>query len=372
MKKLCSMLLMLMTCLMLTVPALAAEVAPQQEAGAYAYVTVPWSSAYTWTAAPWTANASYMVRPWETGYHSHVMPAGGTYSPAAHTNYIYDTIWRSQTATLNNFQRIRTYASGTYKDVPAGAWYENGIRTLYERGLLGDSKNFGPRSNMTLGEVVSLAVRVHAIYNGWAIPDGMSDLQYALNVGIVAADQYSDYNDLATRRSFAAIMAKSVASSSLRGINSIMDGAIPDVPAADPGAWGIYTLYRAGVLSGNNRWGTFAPDSLITRDSAVVITARILDPAQRVSTSMVAIQPASVSLSQSSLSLRPGESRRLVAYTYPASSTNQVVRWTSSDYSVASVDANGTVICYRPGTAIISAVTAAGSQAVCAVTVTWY
>ena len=373
MKKLCSMLLALAACLILTVPALAADVAPAQEAGAYAYVTVPWSSAYTWTAAPWTANASYAVRPWETGYHSHVMPAGGTYSPAAHTNYIYDTIWCNQTATLSNFQKIKAYAPGaTYKDVPAGAWYETGIRTLYERGLLGESKNFNPRGNLTLGEVVSLAVRIHAIYNGWAIPDGMSDLQYALNVGIVAADQYSDYNDLATRRSFAAIMSKAVPSSALRGINSIMDGAIPDVPSNDPGAWGIYTLYRAGVLSGNNVWGNFAPNSLITRDSAMVIAARIVDPAQRVSTSMVALQPASVSLSQSSLALHPGESRTLTAYVYPASAANQVARWTSSDYSVASVDAYGTVTCYQPGTAIISAVTAAGSRAVCTVTVSWY
>lgn len=372
MKKLCSMLLVLATCLILTVPALAAEVAPAQEVGAYGYVTVPWSSAYTWTAAPWSANASYVVRPWETGYHTHVMPAGGTYSPAAHTNYVYDTIWRNQTATLSNFQKIKTYTPGIYKDVPAGAWYETGVRTLYERGLLGESKNFNPRSNMTLGEVVSLAVRIHAIYNGWAMPDGMSDLQYALNVGIVGADQYDNYNDLATRRSFTAILSKAVPSSALRGINSIMDGAIPDVPADDPGAWGIYTFYRAGVLAGNNRWGTFAPNDLITRDSAAVITARILDPAQRVSTSLVAVQPASVSLSQSSLALRPGESRTLAAYVYPASASNQVARWTSSDYTVASVDANGTVTCYQPGTALISAVTAAGSRAVCTVTVSLY
>ena len=372
MKKLCSMLLMLLTCLMLTVPAFAEELAPTPEVGAYAYVTVPWSNAYTWTAAPWTANASYVVRPWETGYHTHVMPANATYSPAAHTNYIYDTIWRNQTASLNNFLRVKSYSAGTFKDVPAGAWYETGVRTLYERGLLGDSKNFNPRSKMTLGEVVSLAVRIHAIYNGWAIPDGMSELQYALNVGIVSADQYNNYNDLATRRSFAAILSKAVPSSALRGINSIMDGAIPDVPMSDPGASGIYTLYRAGVLAGNNRWGNFAPNDPITRDSAAVIAARLLVPSQRISTSLVAVQPASVSLSQSVLTLRPGESRTLVSYVYPATAANQVVRWSSSDYSVASVDAYGTVICYQPGTAVISAVTAAGSVATCTVTVSWY
>lgn len=372
MKKLCSMMIALAACMMLSVPALAAEAAPAPEVGAYGYVVTPWSSAYTYTSAPWAANASYVVRPWETGY-THVMPAGGTYSPAAHTNYIYDTIWRSQLGSLSNFQRVKTYTADTYKDVPAGAWYEKGVRTLYECGLLGESAKFNPRSNMTLGEVVSLAVRIHSIYNGWSIPAGMSELQYALNVGIVSADQYDNYNDYATRRSFAAILSKAVPSSALRGINSVMDGAIVDVPVGDPGAEGIYTLYRAGVLSGTNVWGTFAPNDRITRDSAAVIAARILDPTQRVSSSLVAVQPASVSISQSTLSLRPGESRTLVAYVYPASAANQVVRWTSSDYSVAGVDSHGTVTCYRPGTAVISAVTAAGSSAACTVMVSgWY
>lgn len=369
MKKICSLILTLAACLMLTVPAFAEELAPTPEVGAYGYTVTPWSGVYM---RPWSANASYVVRPWESGYYTHVMPAGATYSPAAHTNYVYDVVWRSQNGSLNNFRPVKTYTSGTYKDVPAGAWYETGVRTLYERGLLGDSKNFNPRGGMTLAEVVSLAVRIHAIYNGWAIPDGMSELQYALNVGIVSADQYDDYNDAATRRSFAAILAKAVPSSALKGINAIMDGTIPDVPSDDPGAWAIYTLYRAGVLSGNNAWGTFAPNERITRDSAAVIAARLLVPSQRQNSSLVAVQPASVSMSQSVLSLNPGQTKALTAYVYPASAANQVVRWSSSNYSVASVNSQGTVTAYQPGTAVITAVTASGATAACTVTVGWY
>lgn len=380
MKKLCSILLTLVTCLMLTVPALAAEtgVAAVAEAnsdtGAYGYVVTPWSSAYTFTAGPWTANASYVVRPWESNRPGYAMSVNGTAALAPHTNYIYDTIWRNKTESLNNFQRFRTYTAKTYKDVPSGAWYEQGVRTLYECGLLGDSEKFGPRAALTLGDVVSMAVRVHSIYHNWSIPADMSDLQYALNVGIVTAGQYDNYNDLATRRSFAAIMSKAVPASALKGINAILDGAIPDVPMSDPGSWGIYTLYRAGVLAGNNAWGTFAPNDGITRDSAAVITARIIDPAQRQRTNLVTVvQPVSVSVSQSSLSLYPGESRTLVSYVYPATAANQIVRWASSDYGVASVDAYGTVTCYRPGTAVITATTAAGTTASCTVMVSnWY
>ena len=138
--------------------------------------------------------------------------------------------------------------------MPSGAWYEEGVRTLYERGLLADTTNFRPRNGMTLAEVVSLAVHIHSIYNNWSIPSGMSELQYALNVGIVTHGQYDNYNDPATRRSFAAILSKALPASAMRGINSVLDGAIPDVPMSDPGAWGIYTLYRAGILWNNNDW----------------------------------------------------------------------------------------------------------------------
>jgi hypothetical protein len=369
MKKLCSMILVLASCLILTVPALAAEAALPAEAGASGYVVNPWTGGYVYTTSPWAANASYVVRPWETGY-TYAMPANGTYVAApTRSNYVYDTIWTNRAQGLANFQLVKAYSSGTFKDVPAGAWYEQGLKTLYERGLIGESKNFRPRSGMTLGEVVSLAVRMHSIYNNWSIPAGMSDLQYALNVGIVSADQYDNYNDPATRRSFAAIMAKALPSSALRGINAVMDGAIPDVPSSDPGAWAIYTLYRAGVLAGTNAWGTFAPNERITRDSAAVIAARILDPSQRQSNNLTVVQPASVSLSQSSLSLYPGESRTLAAYVYPAGTVSRNVYWTSSDYTVATVNANGTVTSLRPGTAIITAATSAGTVSACTVRV---
>ncbi len=366
MKKLCSMLLALVTCLMLTVPVFAAEVAgTTAEAGA-GYAMSPWNNGYVYSVGPWVSNASYIVRPWEGNYTYVATPNN--------SGFVYQPVWAGGAQGMGNFQRVRTYTSSTYKDVPSGSWYENGVRTLYEMGLLPDTVNFRPRSNLTLREAVSLAVRIHGVYNNWSIPAGMSEIQYALNVGIVTSDQYDNYDDPATRRSFAAILSKAVPASAMRGINSVMDGAIPDVPMSDPGAWGIYTLYRAGVLSGNNAWGNFAPNQRITRDSAAVIAARLVDPAQRKnSVSLVAAQPAGVSLSQASLALYPGESRTLAAYVYPVGVASQSVRWTSSDYTVASVDAYGTVTAYRPGTVIVSATSPAGAVAACTVRVSsWY
>jgi len=49
----------------------------------------------------------------------------------------------------------------------------------------------------------------------------------------------------------------------------------------DPGANGIYTIYRTGVLLGGDVKGTFSPDSLITRAAAAVAAAWIADPSLR-------------------------------------------------------------------------------------------
>lgn len=370
MKKLCSMMLALVTCLMLTVPVFAAGSGAPEVAGTGAeagagYAMSPWNNGYVYSVGPWVANASYVVRPWEGNYTYVATPNS--------SGYVYQPVWVGGAQGMSNFQRIKVYTAGTYKDVPSGAWYEKGVRTLYEMGLLPETTNFRPRSNMTLREVISLAVRIHAVYNNWSIPAGMSELQYALNVGIVTADQYDNYDDLATRRSFAAILSKALPTSALRGINSVMDGAIPDVPMSDPGAWGIYTLYRAGVLSGNNAWGTFAPNQRITRDSAAVIAARLVDQTQRKNSVSMVTQPAGVSLSQASLAMYPGESRTLAAYVYPVGVASQSVRWTSSDFTVASVNAYGTVTAYQPGTAIITATSASGAVAACTVSVSgWY
>lgn len=361
MKKIISTVLALAACLMLTVPAMAAANSVYAAAPGYTYAVGPWSSGYPYyyTSAPWNSNnASYVVRPWE-GNYTYVQPAGG---------YVYGT-WTAAPRGLSNFQRSRTYSAGTYKDVPAGVWYESGVKTLYEMGLLAEGRNFRPAGGLTLAEVVSLAARVHSIYNGWTIPGDMTELQYALNVGIVEQEQYDNYTAPATRRSFAAIMAKALPSEALRGINTVMDGAIPDVPPYDPGATAIYTLYRAGVLMGGDGWGTFYPNEHITRASASVILARMLDTTQRRGAALFAPQATSISLDQTSMTMYPGQVRSMTAYVYPANASNRTVTWASSDLAVATVDAYGTVTAVAPGSAVIIATNINGAIATCAVSV---
>ena len=285
-------------------------------------------------------------------------PAAMAYGPWDGRTAVSSNLWTGMALGLNNFRRVRDYYPGIYSDVPAGAWYESGVRTLYERGLAEGGKRFSPQSRITLGEVVSLAVLIHRTYNGWSMPEGMSGLQYALNTGIVTADQYDDYTAPATRRSFAAIM----------------DGAIPDVPMTDPGAQGIYRLYRAGVLVGGDVWGTFYPNDLITRDTASVIVSRMVEPTLRQGTTLMKETSYQVYLDRTSLLLSPGQTDRLSAVVYPVNNLmEQRITWTSSEPRTAVVDQYGTVTAIQPGTAIIIASTPSGTMATCSVrVVAWY
>lgn len=279
-------------------------------------------------------------------------------------------LWTGMALGLNNFRRLRDYYPGVYADVPAGVWYESGVRTLYERGLAEGGGKFAPQGRVTLGETVSMAVLIHRVYNGWSMPEGMSGLQYALNTGIVTADQYDDYTAPATRRSFAAIMAKALPSEALRGINIVADGAIPDVPMSDPGAQGVYRLYRAGVLVGGDVRGTFYPNDLITRDTASVIVSRMVDSSLRRGTTLMELESYRVYLDRTSMLLVPGQADRLTAVVYPVNNLmEQRITWSSSEPRTAVVDQNGVVTAIQPGTAVIIASTPSGTMATCSLRV---
>ena len=275
--------------------------------------------------------------------------------------------WSSRYLGMNNFRRTRTYSAGVFSDVPAGAWYETGVQTLYEMGLLEGGRAFRPDGYLTLGEVVSLAVRIHSTYQSWVIPADQTDLDYALAVGIVAPQQYENYNSLATRRSFAAIMANALPGEALAGINTVIDNIIPDVPVGSPGGQAIYVLYRAGILLGGDSRGTFYPDELITRGAAAVAAARMADPTLRQGISLFAAEAAGVLLSQTALTLRVGESAYLTATVVPDNARNKNVIWTSSNPEIASVDSGGRVSGIAEGSAVISATAVNGIAVTCAV-----
>lgn len=76
-----------------------------------------------------------------------------------------------------------------------------------------------------------------------------------------------------------------------------------------------------------------------------------------------------ISLNKSALSMDEDASATLTATISPSACTNKKVTWSSSDASVATVDANGKVTGVAPGTATITAKSHNGLTATCKVTV---
>ncbi len=109
---------------------------------------------------------------------------------------------------------------------------------------------------------------------------------------------------------------------------------------------------------------------------SVKITATTKDGTQSASATVTVEDPnapievSGVSLSETSKSLKVGESFTLSATVSPEDATDKTVSWASSDKTVATVDASGLVTAKRPGTTSITVTTKdGGKKADCTVTV---
>lgn len=192
---------------------------------------------------------------------------------------------------LSNFERTVDYVNGTFVDIQKDDWYTENVKSAYEYGLMEGKEDakFDPNGKISLAEVITVAVRINAIYTLGNMPafDTYSDdlwyspyLRYAQEFSVID-DAYPNYNAAATRAQFAQILANSIDSIDLDEINLVDDGAIPDVDMNADYADAVYLLYRAGVLTGSDETGTFYPDSTITRAEAAAIITRIVDPSLR-------------------------------------------------------------------------------------------
>ncbi len=88
-----------------------------------------------------------------------------------------------------------------------------------------------------------------------------------------------------------------------------------------------------------------------------------LDDISITSKGAVEILPTSIAVTPEEAELSPGGTLRLQATVNPSNATNKSVRYTSTDTTIATVDAAGTVTAISPGTALIQVATVAGSVA---------
>lgn len=181
----------------------------------------------------------------------------------------------------------QAYGQGVFFDVQPGAWYAEDVDTAYQmRLMVGTSASrFSPDETLTVAEAVTLSSRIAAAYRGETIGEGEGGVwyepyvRYASDTGILAKDMFDDYTRPVTRIETAVLLAKALPSAALPAVNAV--AGIPDVTADMPYAQELLTLYRAGVMMGEDEYGNFRPFDSITRSEIASSICRAALPDRR-------------------------------------------------------------------------------------------
>ncbi|MGN1001861.1 MAG: S-layer homology domain-containing protein [Oscillospiraceae bacterium] len=176
-----------------------------------------------------------------------------------------------------------------FKDVTREDWFFSDVVNAYERGLVNGmtASTYVPGGELTVAQAVKLAACMHQLYHSGAVTLENSSqgqwydsyVAYARTNGILSGD-FADYNAAITRRDFVELFYKALPATEYTAINSIPDGAIPDVAMSDPAARQIYAFYRAGILTGYEDH-SFGADSTIVRSEVATILNRMFDSTAR-------------------------------------------------------------------------------------------
>jgi S1-C subfamily serine protease len=184
---------------------------------------------------------------------------------------------------LKNFKVLNTYTTGQLRDVQNYSWYAMYVQAGYEYGILygKTSDTFSPDDPMMYAEAVKTAACMHRIYSTGRADFASSRIwykpyiDYALKRGIIDAPA-PDAGAYITKAQYADMIARALPGA-YPEINQIADNAIPDVSVSDSFGASVYLLYRAGVLTGCDSYGTFNPFETLTRAEAAAIIARAAD-----------------------------------------------------------------------------------------------
>ena len=177
----------------------------------------------------------------------------------------------------------------TFYDVDANDWFYGAVKSAWENELIDGvtARYFKPDSTLTVAQAIKLAAALHqkqsvgfvTLQNGgthWYD----NYVNYAVTNGLIESVYQSksaeDMNKAVTRAEFVHILAKLLSTGAINMVNSI-----PDVKSGDAYADEIIAFYRAGILTGSDRLGTFHPESSLKRSEAAAILVRLYDATQR-------------------------------------------------------------------------------------------
>ena len=176
-----------------------------------------------------------------------------------------------------------------FYDVDSDDWFYESAKSAWANELIDGvtARYYMPDNTLTVAQAVKLAAALHqkqsvgfvTLQNGgthWYD----NYVNYAVANGLIEAAYQSksaeDMNKAVTRAEFVHILSKLLNTGAINTVNSI-----PDVKAGDAYADEIFAFYRAGILTGSDRLGTFHPESSLKRSEAAAILVRLYDATQR-------------------------------------------------------------------------------------------
>ena len=193
---------------------------------------------------------------------------------------------------LSNFKRVRSYPAGKFTDVTSDKWFYENVKGGYEFGLIDGrtETSYGPDLYITNAELFKLTACLRSIYyTGTAnFKQGAPWYQVYIDYGIDAgyldesmrnaaayADMYVPRCDIAFFFSIA------LPEDAFEFQNFVPDESIPDVTMVEYYSESVYLLYRAGILTGKDDYGTFAPEDFVLRSEVATMLSRIVDESLR-------------------------------------------------------------------------------------------
>lgn len=177
---------------------------------------------------------------------------------------------------------ISACTSPLFKDVAEDHPYYNDIKFVYDYGFMDykDEDFFAPNVALTYAEIVEIAAKLHILNADNTALETFDDIvAYCKENGIIINDY--NWKDAVSRAECMVILSRAIHESDLKSINTIEDGAIPDVDLKSDYYDVIYTFYRAGVFQGIDDLYNCKPDGSIKRYEVACIINRIINDSVR-------------------------------------------------------------------------------------------
>ncbi len=191
--------------------------------------------------------------------------------------------------SAKDFAKTQQYKAGQFNDVPEKQWYAADVKSAYELGFVNGKSDtlFVPEGNVTVAEGITMATRVHSIYNGKTIAEKKGGkwydmyISYALENGMIKEGQFTNFDRNIMRYEMAMLFANSLPADYFAAKNDIKD--IPDVAKTEDYYDELIMLYKAGVVLGSDDYGNFYATNPIKRSETAAIINRVALPENRVS-----------------------------------------------------------------------------------------